>query len=68
MSNQSANIEAGHVFLPKSATWLEEFKAEMLVFPNGKFDDQVDSVSQFLAWAEDKKRNGARSGRHFGMY
>jgi predicted phage terminase large subunit-like protein len=67
MSNQSAHIEAGQVFLPKSAPWLDEFKAEMMAFPNGKFDDQVDSVSQFLAWAEYNKRNRARSGRHIGM-
>lgn len=59
MSNQSAKIEAGQVFLPKDASWLDEFKAEILAFPSGKFDDQVDSLSQFLGWAEQKKRRKA---------
>lgn len=48
---QSALIEAGHVLLPKSAHWLDEFLAEVLSFPHGRYDDQVDSLSQFLAWA-----------------
>ena len=48
---QSAVIEAGHVLLPEKASWLGEFRAELLAFPHGRYDDQVDSVSQFLAWA-----------------
>ena len=68
MSNQSSHIEAGQVFLPESAPWLDEFKAEIMAFPNGRFDDQVDSLSQFLGWAEHIKRFRARSGRHYGMY
>jgi phage terminase large subunit-like protein len=27
-----------------------EFLTELLSFPNGRHDDQVDSVSQFLRW------------------
>ncbi|MHA1569880.1 MAG: phage terminase large subunit [Alphaproteobacteria bacterium] len=68
MSNQSHQIEAGQVFLPESAPWLDEFKAEIMAFPNGRFDDQVDSLSQFLRWAEHHKLNRVRSGRHDGMY
>jgi hypothetical protein len=34
-----------------------------LTFPNGRFDDQVDSLSQFLGWADFSKRFRARSGR-----
>ena len=56
MSNQSARIEAGQVFLPQDAPWLDKFKAEVLAFPNGRFDDEVDSLSQFLKWAEQRKR------------
>ena len=68
MSNQSAHIEAGQVILPESAPWLDEFKVELMAFPNGRFDDQVDSLSQFLGWAETNKRFRVRSGRHIGMY
>jgi len=40
----------GHVHLLKGASWLAEFLIELLAFPNGRHDDQVDSVSQFLRW------------------
>jgi len=56
LSNQSATIESGQVFLPEDAPWLVDFKAEVLAFPYGRFDDQVDSLSQFLSWAERCKR------------
>ncbi len=48
---QSQVIEAGHVLLPDSAPWLDDFLLEVLAFPYGRFDDQVDSLSQFLTWA-----------------
>jgi predicted phage terminase large subunit-like protein len=51
MVAQSAKIEAGQVYLPKQADWLDSFLLEMLAFPRGRHDDQVDSVSQFLKWA-----------------
>ena len=53
MAAQSAKIEVGHVYLPKSAAWLGEFLTELLSFPNGRHNDQVDSVSQFLRWLQD---------------
>lgn len=68
LSNQSAHIEAGQVFLPELAPWLDAFKDEIMAFPNGRFDDQVDSLSQFLGWAEGNKRNRIVCGTHIGMY
>ena len=53
MVAQSAMIEAGHLHLPKTALWLGEFLTELLSFPNGRHDDQVDSVSQFLRWLQN---------------
>lgn len=44
----SPYIENGRVFLPKQAPWLDKFRHELLAFPNGKHDDQVDALSQFL--------------------
>ena len=41
-------LEAGNVFLPANAIWVEEFINECLQFPSGKHDDQVDSMSQAL--------------------
>ncbi len=57
MAAQSAKIEAGHVHLPNSAPWLGEFLTELLSFPNGRHDDQVDSVSQFLRWLQNDAYN-----------
>ena len=52
---QSAVIEAGYVLLPERAAWLDDFRDEMLAFPYGRHDDQVDSMSQFLGWAEPRQ-------------
>ena len=60
MSVHSASIEAGKVFLPKDAEWLDNFMHEILHFPKGKNDDQVDSLSQFLAWAWEHENNDFR--------
>lgn len=54
MSSVSAQIEAGYVFIPEQAAWLQDFQKEILQFPYGRFDDQVDSLSQFLGWHRDK--------------
>jgi len=51
MVAQSAKIEAGHVYLPRKAEWLDSFLLEVLGFPQATHDDQIDSVSQFLKWA-----------------
>lgn len=50
----SSMVEAGQVFLPKEAPWLAEFKSELLAFPNGKFDDQVDAFTQLLDWVRSR--------------
>jgi predicted phage terminase large subunit-like protein len=55
MLAQSAKIEAGHVFLPKEADWLDCLLLELLAFPRGRHDDQVDSLSQFLNWAAKRR-------------
>lgn len=44
-----AKFEAGLVHFPKDAPWLRELENELLAFPVGKADDQVDSISQALA-------------------
>jgi predicted phage terminase large subunit-like protein len=45
-------FEGGSVLLPKEAPWLEEFVHELLSFP-GRHDDQVDALSQGLAWRRE---------------
>lgn len=53
MHAQTVKIEAGQVFIPSGASWLEEFKREVLQFPRGRFDDQIDSLSQYLGWVKN---------------
>ena len=48
MEAQTPRIEAGAVHLPGNAPWLDEFKKEVLSFPKGRHDDQVDALSQGL--------------------
>ncbi len=47
---QTAMIENGFVHLPREAPWLDSYVHELLIFPNGRYDDQVDSTAQALDW------------------
>ncbi|MEM7472585.1 MAG: phage terminase large subunit [Pseudomonadota bacterium] len=47
---QSHRIESGDLILPDTAPWLEDLERELLGFPNLKHDDQVDALTQLLAW------------------
>jgi predicted phage terminase large subunit-like protein len=62
LNRQCSRIEAGHLFLPEQAEWLDDFEAELLSFPSGKFDDQVDAFSQALDRIFFRK---GRTGRAF---
>jgi predicted phage terminase large subunit-like protein len=57
MSVQSVKIEQGRLFLPERAAWLGDFVSELLAFPNGRHDDQVDTVSQLFAWMDRRRSN-----------
>ena len=48
MNAHTARIEAGCVHIPRRASWLDEFRKEIMAFPAGKLDDQVDALSQAL--------------------
>lgn len=53
MYTETPQIECGDVILPKDASWLADFRAEVCAFPKAKHDDQVDSMSQYLYWVRD---------------
>lgn len=40
-----ARMATGMVYFPRSAPWLGDFEAELLSFPAGKHDDQVDALA-----------------------
>jgi predicted phage terminase large subunit-like protein len=48
---QFHQIKGKSVFLPRSAEWRDDFLDELLAFPHGSRDDQVDALSQYLTWA-----------------
>ena len=47
---QQAKFAAGLVLFPRHASFLPALEAELLTFPQAKTDDQVDSISQALAY------------------
>jgi hypothetical protein len=55
---QAPKFEAGQVLLPREAPWLADYISELLAFPNGAHDDQVDSTSQALHWLSGKIARG----------
>ena len=57
---QSDLFAGGSIRLPRRAAWLEEFTAELLAFP-GRHDDQVDALTQGLAWG--RVRRGEASSK-----
>jgi predicted phage terminase large subunit-like protein len=60
-------FEGGSVRLPRRASWLEEFVAELLAFP-GRHDDQVDALTQGLAWGRRNWGWKVKSRPLLGLY
>ncbi|UVC17884.1 phage terminase large subunit [Mesorhizobium onobrychidis] len=58
LSRVAAMIENGNVNLPKDAHWKDDFLLEVLAFPHGRHDDQVDSMTQALIWMKDDRPTG----------
>lgn len=57
-------IEAGRIVLPSGKYWLKSFTDECEEFPNGEFDDIVDSMSQFLLNEKGKTAGDIKSIKH----
>jgi predicted phage terminase large subunit-like protein len=47
---QTLKFAAKKVYFPKEESWLSELEAEVLAFPSGGHDDQVDSIVQMLGY------------------
>jgi predicted phage terminase large subunit-like protein len=50
----SPMVEAGNVYLPERSTWASTLIEEAAAFPNAAHDDQVDALSQGLAWLRSR--------------
>ena len=48
----SPQVESCNIYLPHPAIapWVESFIDECSSFPNGKYDDQADQMTQVLNW------------------
>lgn len=52
----SVAFAGGSVYFPK-ASWVDRILIpELLAFPSGLYDDQVDALSQFLVWLSESLR------------
>jgi len=60
---QTDLFAGGSVRLPQQAGWLEDFIAELIGFP-GRHDDQVDALTQGLAWGRHDWAYRPTWGRH----
>jgi hypothetical protein len=67
MSIQSTKFEGGQIFLPRGASRLDDLETELFSLPRSRFDDQMDSISQALAyeiptddWTDDGLRGTHR--------
>ena len=41
------------IFFPQSALWIPDLYAELLVFPNGRNDDQCDTLAYAARWVDE---------------
>lgn len=57
LSVQTSRLEAGDVMLPAKADWRTAFLHELAAFPTTSHDDQVDALSQLMAWTERASRD-----------
>lgn len=58
MAGVTAMIEEGRLHVPHHAAWLDDYLQELCSFPGTKYDDQVDSTSQALAWIREQGNPG----------
>lgn len=50
---QASVFDSGKVYLPTNERWVDDFIHELTAFPSGKFDDQVDAMSQALTYIRE---------------
>jgi len=55
MLRHQGRFEVGRILLPTEAPWLADFENELLAFPYGGYDDQVDALLLFLDWFSENE-------------
>jgi predicted phage terminase large subunit-like protein len=56
LAGRTAQLATGDYLLPTSAPWLQAFRNELTAFPDGRNDDQVDALVQFLEFVSNEDR------------
>jgi predicted phage terminase large subunit-like protein len=64
VSAVSPIIESGNIYIPADAKWKEDFLHEAALFPKGKNDDMVDSMSQAILRFEKTRKHQMRFVTH----
>src|SRR5216684_1605877 len=59
-------FEGGSILLPKDVPWLDAFVSALLSFP-GRHDDQVDALTQGLAWRREAWKPPLVQRRAYGL-
>jgi len=52
--DSTPTIQAGNVYLPNNKPWTANLMKRLAIFPDGKHDDDVDSITQFLNWVRTR--------------
>ncbi len=64
-------IKSGQLAIPSEKPWFDNFRRELLAFPDSAHDDQVDALTQFaeytrrsqVAYLDTDPQSGRRSGQ-----
>lgn len=51
-------FEAGNIYIPQGLMWADELVDELVSFPAGAHDDQVDAMTQALSWLQAHRGSG----------
>ena len=58
LTGQLDMLQSPQVAIPTEVPWWNDLARELRGFPNMRYDDQVDSISQFLAWIQGPRGRG----------
>jgi predicted phage terminase large subunit-like protein len=58
LTGQLDILQSRQVAIPTQVPWWGDLARELRGFPNMRYDDQVDSISQFLSWIQGPRGRG----------
>jgi predicted phage terminase large subunit-like protein len=56
LAGRTAQLATGDYLLPAKADWLADLRHELVAFPDGRYDDQIDALVQFLEFVTFQDR------------